>query len=125
MILYFNPDCSKCRAADELLTKSSCTFTRRNYLQQPPTVQELRDLLHRLGISAAELVRRSEPLYLAHFATLELKEEDWLAILSQHPILIERPILIDGEKAIIGRPPERVLAMQHGVTRSMPAQGAS
>lgn len=109
MIIYYNPDCSKCREAHSLLEQNSCEISIREYLKEPPTEKELAQLLKKLGCRAADIVRRSEPLYQEQFAAKEFTEAEWLSILSRNPVLIERPIVIDGDTALIGRPPVRVL----------------
>lgn len=81
------------------------------YLKTPPTPEELKVLLGMLGIKASELVRKKEPLFKEQFEGKKITETQWLKILSKNPILIERPILVKGGKAIIGRPTERVLEM--------------
>lgn len=109
MIIYYNPACSKCNEALNLLEGESCEVEIRNYLEQPPSVDELKEIVTKLGCSAVDLVRKSEPLFLEKFNGQALSEMEWMRVLSENPILIERPILIDGEKAIIGRPPVLVL----------------
>ncbi|MCE3260503.1 MAG: arsenate reductase [Bacteroidetes bacterium] len=109
MVLYFNPDCSKCNEAKDLLEKNNCELEIRNYLDRPPSVKELKDLLNKLNCNAIDLVRKKEELYIRKYENQYLSEDEWLVILSENPVLIERPILIDKEKAIIGRPPVLVL----------------
>ena len=105
MIVYYNPDCSKCKEAIEILEGEGCNFEIRNYLQQPPTVIELKELTSRLNCSPHEITRKKEPLYLEKFEGKNLSTEELYEVLSANPILIERPIVIEGTKAIIGRPP--------------------
>jgi arsenate reductase len=111
MIIFYNPDCSKCNEALGLLESNQCEVTIRNYLENPPTVTELKELLEKLHCRVFDLVRKSEPLFTEKFSGLELTEEQWIQVLSEHPILIERPIVVDGEKALIGRPPVKVLEL--------------
>ena len=108
--LYHNPRCSKSRAALALLTENKADFEVVRYLDTPPDEAALRDLLGKLGMTPLELMRRSESMY----RELELKgadvsDEDRIRAMAAHPILIERPIFILGAKAVVGRPPERVL----------------
>lgn len=114
MIIYYNPECSKCNSALDLLKENNCSFEIREYLKQAPTVEELRELVAKLKVAPFDLVRKTEPLYLEKFQSQQLSDEQWLAILSENPLLIERPIVIDGEKAIIGRPPVLVLELVKG-----------
>lgn len=78
------------------------------YLKDTPSVDELRVLIKRLGITADQLVRKKEPLFLEKYAGKKITEEKWLTILHKNPVLIERPILIKGKKVIIGRSPEQL-----------------
>jgi len=109
MIIYYNPDCSKCNEALDLLKQNNCEFTIRNYLSHPPTLTELKELVTKLQCKAIDIVRKKEALYQENYASKLLSDEEWLHVLSTHPILIERPIVINGNKAIIGRPPALVL----------------
>lgn len=109
MILYFNPECSKCNEALDLLNKNSCEVEIRNYLQTPPSADELRDLVKKLGCRSFDIVRQKEPLFQEKFAGKQLSDGEWLRVLSENPVLIERPIVVSGEKALIGRPPVKVL----------------
>lgn len=109
MIIYYNPRCSKCREALGLLEKNNCEITLKEYLKEPPTKKELVVLLKKLKCKAVDIVRKSEPLYKEKFADKKLTNAEWIKVLSENPILIERPIVIDGEKAVIGRPPVLVL----------------
>lgn len=111
MLIYYNPECSKCQSALDLLHQANCSVEIRNYLTQPPSVEELKELTQRLGCHPADLTRKKEPLFLQNFEGKLASEADWLHMLAANPLLIERPILIDGEQAIIGRPPERVLQL--------------
>src|SRR5262245_50254186 len=109
MVLYFNPECSKCNEALDLLKSNSCEVEIRNYLNQPPSVSELRELVSKLGCKVTDIIRTKEPLFQDNYTGGDLSDEKWLEVLSKHPILIERPILISGNKAIVGRPPKLVL----------------
>lgn len=108
--IYHNPRCSKSRQTLQLLEEQGITPEVRLYLQDAPSVQELQEVLHKLGISARELLRTKEQEY----KDLELKDaaksdNDIINAMISHPKLIERPIVIKGEQARIGRPPEQVL----------------
>jgi len=109
MIIYFNPDCSKCKEALDLLKQNNCEVTIRNYLINPPTVEELNELLAKLKCKPIDIVRKKEPLYEQNFSSKQWSDQEWLNILSKHPTLIERPIVINKNKAIIGRPPQLLL----------------
>lgn len=107
--VYFNPSCSKCRTAQGILADKGVEATFVRYLDTPPTVDELRLLMARLGIDDPRaMVRTGEPLYIQ----LELggaAPDELLAAVAAHPILLERPIVVVGDKAVIARPPERLL----------------
>lgn len=109
MIIYYNPRCSKCRDALRLLEANNCEIEIREYLKTPPTKKELKELLKKLKLKPFDLVRTSEPLYVRKFADKQLTNEQWITALVKNPVLIERPIVINEETAIIGRPPVLVL----------------
>jgi arsenate reductase len=110
LTLYHNPRCSKSRGALELLEARGLTPTIVRYLETPPDAAQLRELLGKLGIGARELLRTGEDEYKAlNLADASLSEAQLIAAMAAHPKLIERPILIAGDKAMIGRPPEKIL----------------
>ncbi|MDH4554735.1 arsenate reductase (glutaredoxin) [Pseudomonas sp. BN417] len=110
LTLYHNPRCSKSRGALELLEARGLAPTIVRYLETPPSAAELRALLAKLGLSARQLLRSGEDEYKAlNLDDASLSEEQLIAAMVAHPKLIERPILIAGDKAVVGRPPEKVL----------------
>lgn len=112
LTLYHNPRCSKSRGALELLQARGLTPTVVRYLETPLDAAQLRSLLGKLGISARELLRTGEDEYKAlNLADSSLSEEQLIAAMAANPKLIERPILQIGDKAVIGRPPEKVLEL--------------
>lgn len=111
VVIYHNARCSKSRSAWELVAGQGIEATIVEYLKTPPSREELRALLQKLDMKPAELVRRGEDVFKEHYAGKALDDEQWLDALTAHPILIERPIVVRGDKAIIGRPPERVLEL--------------
>ena len=106
--IYHNARCSKSRSACELVAARGVTAQVIDYLQTPPGQDELRTLLKKLGMRPEQLVRRSEAIFQEQYAGKTLSDEQWLAALVAHPILIERPIVVRGDHAVIGRPTERV-----------------
>jgi arsenate reductase (glutaredoxin) len=106
--IYHNPRCSKSRSACTLLAERGITAEVVEYLQTPPSAEELRELLRKLGMPAADLVRRGEEVFKLYYAGQDLSEEEWIAAMVAHPVLIERPIVFAGEHAIIARPPEKL-----------------
>lgn len=109
--VYFNPGCSKCRNALALLDEHDAAPRVIEYLKTPPIVAELRDILAKLGIRPLQLVRKSEEIYKTKYAGKTLTDEQWIEAMVADPILIERPIVVRGDRAVIGRPPENVLAL--------------
>jgi len=110
MTLYHNPRCSKSRGALELLEARGLTPTVVRYLETPPSPAELKTLLARLGIGARQLLRTGEEEYQSlGLADTGLSDDQLIDAMSQHPRLIQRPILVVGDKAVVGRPPEKVL----------------
>ncbi len=110
--IYHNPRCSKSRQTLSLLEKAGIQPEILLYLENTPSPVELGDVLSRLGISARDLLRKGEPEYkelgLANFG---LSEDQLIAAMCDYPKLIERPILIKGKDAVLGRPPENVLTL--------------
>ena len=109
MQIYHNPRCSKSRQALALLHEAGCEVEVIEYLNTPPTPDELADVISKLGITSEQLVRKKEAMFRElglHEQTLT--EEQWLRLLCENPRLIERPIVIKGQQAIIGRPPELI-----------------
>lgn len=108
--IYHNPRCSKSRETLALLNENASDVEIINYLDTPPSSDELKDILNRLGIGPRDLLRRKEDLYKSlNLDDPALSDQQLTDIMSQNPKLIERPIVIHGTKAAIGRPPENVL----------------
>ena len=117
LTLYHNPRCSKSRGALELLEARGLTPTVVRYLETPLDAPQLRDLLAKLNISARQLLRSGEDEYKAlNLADASLSEAQLIDAMAAHPKLIERPVLVVGDKAVIGRPPEKVLFKGAGLT---------
>jgi len=112
--IYHNARCSKSRSACALLAERQVEVEVVEYLKTPPTRPELKALLAKLGIAASDLVRQGEAVFQENYAGQILDEAGWLEALVAHPILIERPIVVCGDRAVIGRPPERVLELLEG-----------
>lgn len=110
--LWHNPRCSKSRAALALLQERGIEPIVRAYLDNPPSPAELHTLLGQLGLPPRQLLRGSEDIY-SELGLDESSVDDAaiIAAMSTHPSLIERPILVVGDHAVIGRPPERVLEL--------------
>jgi len=112
LTLYHNPRCSKSRSTLQLLEDRGVQPTLVRYLETPPNAEQLRDLLSKLGISARQLLRTGEDEYRElNLADSALSDADLIDAMAAHPRLIERPILVAGNRAVIGRPPENVLEL--------------
>lgn len=105
LTIYHNPRCSKSREALSLLEQADCKINIVEYLKTPPSAAELAELLKKLGISARDLLRTKEELYRElNLADPALTEAQLIAAMVENPRLIERPIVIKDDKAVIGRP---------------------
>ena len=110
--LFHNPRCSKSREALRLLEEAGHEPEVVRYLDTPPSREELVRLLEKLGLAPAELLRRGEKIFRElGLGGSEVTDDDRLRAMVEHPILIERPIAIVGDRAVVGRPPERVLEL--------------
>ena len=111
LTIYHNPKCSKSRETLELLRGRGIEPRIVEYLQSPPTAAELAAIVKQLGIRPEALVRKGEGIYKNRYAGRSLTDAEWIEALVRDPILIERPIVVAGGRAAIGRPPERVLEL--------------
>ncbi len=108
--IYHNPKCSKSRQTLELLQQNGITPTLIEYLKTPPTAETLKEILSQLGLAPRDLMRKKETLYSeSKLDTPSLSDDALIDFMTQHPILIERPIVLANGKAVLGRPPEQVL----------------
>ena len=107
--IWHNSKCSKSREALKLLEEKGGRFEVFKYLDTPPSREEITLLLKKLGISARELMRTKEDLYKELSVAKIADEEKLIDLLAEHPKLIERPIIIDVNRAVIGRPVEKVV----------------
>jgi arsenate reductase (glutaredoxin) len=108
--IYHNPRCSKSRQTLTLLEERGIEPEVVLYLETPPTVEALTIVLKQLGISARQLLRKGEDAYKENnLSDTSLTEQQLIDIMAANPKLIERPIVINGDKAALGRPPEQVL----------------
>lgn len=109
-VLWHNPRCSKSRGALALLAERGVHPQIRDYLREPPSSDELQALLRALDMPARALLRSGEAVFTElGLADQTLEEARLLDAMSAHPALIERPILVAGPRAVVGRPPERIL----------------
>jgi arsenate reductase len=106
--ILHNPRCSKSRAGVTLLEEKGIEFEIIKYLDDPLTPDELTSVIEKLGIRPLELIRKNEADYKDELADKELSDEEWILAMVENPRLIERPIVINGDKAVIGRPVEAI-----------------
>ncbi len=111
MKIYHNSRCSKSRDSYNLLVEKGLEFETVEYLKNPLTKKELTALLKKLNIPASALIRKGEADYKENFKGKELSETEWIDAMVNYPKLIERPIIVKGNKAVIGRPIEKVIEL--------------
>ena len=110
--IYHNPHCSKSRTTLDLLKEQNIEPTIIEYLINPPTPETLKELLKKLGLTAREIMREKEKPYSDNnLSDPAISEDDLLKIMSLNPILIERPIVVKGARAVLGRPPENIMEL--------------
>ena len=108
MKIYHNPRCSKSRSTLQIIEDAGKEVEIVEYLKNTPTADELRSILSKLGMRAEEIIRKGELAYKENFKGKDLTDEEWISAMIEFPKLIERPIVVKGDKAVIGRPPENV-----------------
>lgn len=106
--IYHNPRCSKSRQALALLQEKKVELNVVEYLVTPLGRNELKSLVGQLGIAPEDLVRKGEDVFKAHYKGRNMSDADWIAAMAAHPILMERPVVVCGTRAVVARPPERV-----------------
>ena len=107
--IYHNPRCSKSRNGLELIKESGKEFEIVFYLENTPTKEELKQVLSLLNIKAEGLIRKNEAVWKDNFKGKDLTESQLIEAMVKFPKLIERPIVVNDKKAVIGRPPEKIL----------------
>lgn len=106
--ILHDPQCSTSRAGLELLQNAGVACTVIDHRLHRPTLRQMEQVLEKLGVPAEAVLRKKEPIYQERFTGQERTDREWLAIMLEHPELIERPIVIRNNKAVIGRPLERI-----------------
>lgn len=106
--IYHNPRCSKSREGLQLLELEGKPFTTIKYLSEPLTIEEITEIIKKLNIKPIELVRQKESIWIENYKGKELTDGKVIDTLVQHPNLIERPIVVNGDKAVIARPAGRI-----------------
>jgi arsenate reductase len=106
--IYHNPRCRKSREGLQLLKESKREFKIIEYLKETPSFDELKSIINLLGITPLELIRKNESIWKNNYKGKELTNDEVIRAMTEHPKLIERPIVINKEKAVIGRPLENI-----------------
>jgi len=106
--IYHNNRCTKSRCALQELEKSGKEFEVVYYLDTPPNKAELTEVIAKLGIKPLELIRKGEVVFIENYKGKTLTDEEWIEAMVKHPILIERPIVVSGNQAVIARPTEKI-----------------
>lgn len=109
--IYHNPRCSKSRQGLAIIEKSGKEFEIIKYLENIPSEKELSNIIKMLGISPIQLVRKNEKIWKENYKGKELSDLEIIAAMVQNPKLIERPIVINNNKAVVGRPPENIVSI--------------
>ena len=108
MKIYHNPRCSKSRQTLNIIKESGQEVEIIEYLKTPPTAEELEDVLQKLNLPIEYLIRTGEEIYKTEYKGKELTDAEWIEALVEHPNMLERPIVVNNDQAILGRPPENV-----------------
>ena len=106
--IYHNNSCSKSREALKAITQSGSEFEVVNYLEEIPSVAELKSILAKLNVKPIDIVRKTEKIYLEKFKGKVLTDEEWIIAMHENPILIQRPIVVDGDIAVVARSDEEL-----------------
>jgi len=106
--IYHNPRCSKSRQTLKLLRDNGIEPVIIEYLKDTPTAAELKKVLAKLHLNSPDIIRKGEQIYKDRFKNLDFTDDEWVDILVENPKLIERPIVLKGNKGVIGRPPENI-----------------
>jgi arsenate reductase len=111
MKIYHNPRCSKSRQTLQFIRDAGKKIEVVEYLKDVPGEEELRNIIAMLGIPAEQLLRKNEQIFKERYKGKIFSDDEWIKIMVEHPLLIERPIVIDGKRAVLGRPPENVMKL--------------
>tara|TARA_B100000809_G_C14802607_1_gene410831 strand:- start:52 stop:390 length:339 start_codon:yes stop_codon:yes gene_type:complete len=111
MKIYHNPRCSKSRETLQLIKDAGVEVEIVEYLKAIPTAEELKMILMKLNLKPTDIIRKGEAVYKEKFKNSDFNDDEWIKVMLEYPKLIERPIVIKGNKAILGRPPQNVLEL--------------
>lgn len=107
--IYHNPRCSKSREGLAILEKSGKDFEVVKYLEEPLSADSIHNIITKLGIHPIDLIRKNEAIWKSDYKGKTLSDKQVIEAMVKHPKLIERPIVINGDKAVVGRPPESII----------------
>lgn len=106
--IFHNPQCSKSNCALDYLKEHKIAFELRDYQQEPLSVAELKEICQLLAVGPESIIRKNEKLFIENFLGKNYSDEEWFEILAENPVLLQRPILVNEDKAVIARPPELI-----------------
>ncbi len=109
IVIYHNPRCSKSRETLEILETKKANYKIIKYLDIPLSEEKLAKIINLLKIKPIELIRKNESIWKENFKHLSFTDNELIQVMAKYPQLIERPIVINGDKATIGRPPKKIL----------------
>lgn len=107
-VIFHNNACSTSRSVLDILKENQFEVEIRNYIQNPPSVDELKDILKKSGLEATALLRKKDKVFKESFEDKHLSNEEWVEAISENPSILERPIVIIGNKAVLARPIDKV-----------------
>jgi arsenate reductase len=113
-VLWFDARCSASKRTLEILRERGVEPALRRFLEEPPTAEELSALLGRLGVGPHEVARRDADEYQVLRLSDRTPDDEMIAALARHPRILERPIVVAGDRAVVARPPERVTELLEG-----------
>ncbi len=109
IVVYHNPRCRKSRECLGILETKKADYKVIKYFDEPLTEEKLGKIIKLIGIEPIDLIRKNEKLWKENFATLEFSAQELIQLMIKYPKLMERPIVVNGNKAVIGRPPTKIL----------------
>ena len=109
IVIYHNPRCSKSRETLEILETKKADYKAIKYLDEILSEEKLGKIIKLLKIKPIKLIRKNESIWKENFKHLDFTDEELVQVMAKYPQLIERPIVINGNKAVIGRPPKKIL----------------
>ena len=106
--VYHNPRCGKSRAALKYMDEHEIPYETIFYLKDSPDINQIKEILGKLNIKPLDLIRKKEKIFIELYKNMNLTGDEWIKVMADNPILIERPIIFNEKKAVIGRPAEKI-----------------